>query len=287
MEETLLFENDGAQASDLVKIYLRDIGQDGLLSAEEERAYANRAIQGDRIAKKILIECNLRLVVSIAKSYTNRGLPMLDLIQEGNLGLIKAVEKFDASLGYRLSTYATWWIRQAITRAIADHGRTIRLPVHMIETVNAFKRRAREMEQTLERKPTIEELSVATGEKIEKIKEIYKLLQAPVSIEAPVGEDGEATFGSFICDENAVNPYETVERANIRKKLLDALSKLAPREEKVILLRYGLHDGRWRTLEEIGEMFNITRERVRQIEAKALRKLRHPSKSKKLKDYLQ
>lgn len=280
-------QSDTPYLADSVKLYLWEIGQAKLLSVEEEQILADKVSQGDERAKNILIESNLRLVVSIAKRYTGRGLSMQDLIQEGNLGLIKAVEKFNSTLGYRLSTYATWWIKQSITRAIADQGRTIRLPVHMVETVNAFRRLAHDMEQQLGRQATFEELANHSGETVEKIKEIYNIMQAPISIETPVGEDNDGTLGAFICDENAINPYDIAENNSLRQKISTALSTLTPREERVIDLRYGITDGRWRTLEEVGEIFNVTRERVRQIEAKALRKLRHPSKSKYFKIYLE
>lgn len=271
---------------DPVKMYLKDIGKVPLLSSEEEAEYAKRIIEGDEDAKQKLSEANLRLVVSIAKRYVGRGMLFLDLIQEGNLGLMKAVEKFDHTKGFKFSTYATWWIRQAITRAIADQARTIRIPVHMVETINRQVRAQRALLQELGREPTPEEIAERMGVTPEKVMEIQKIAQDPVSLETPIGEEEDSHLVDFIEDNKAVAPSDVAAHTMLREHLFAALHKLTPREEKVIRLRYGLDDGRQRTLEEVGKEFDVTRERIRQIEAKALRKLRQPSKSKKLRDYL-
>ena len=271
---------------DPVKMYLKDIGKVPLLSAEEEIELAKRMEAGDEMAKKKLAESNLRLVVSIAKRYVGRGMLFLDLIQEGNLGLLKAVEKFDYRKGYKFSTYATWWIRQAITRAIADQARTIRIPVHMVETINKVTRVSRDLLQKLGREPLPEEVGEVMGLPKERVQEIMKIAQEPVSLETPIGEEEDSHLGDFIEDEEALAPAEAASFFLLREQLEDVLSTLTPREKKVLQLRFGLEDGRSRTLEEVGQVFNVTRERIRQIEAKALRKLRHPSRSKKLKDYL-
>ncbi|WP_415853190.1 RNA polymerase sigma factor RpoD [Thermoanaerobacter kivui] len=269
-----------------VRMYLKEIGKIPLLTPEEEIELAKRIEQGDEEAKKRLIEANLRLVVSIAKRYVGRGMLFLDLIQEGNLGLLKAVEKFDYRKGYKFSTYATWWIRQAITRAIADQARTIRIPVHMVETINKLIRVQRQLLQELGREPTPEELAKEMGMPEEKVREIMKIAQEPVSLETPIGEEKDSHLGDFIPDEDAPAPAEAAAFTMLKEQLMDVLDTLTPREEKVLRLRFGLDDGRARTLEEVGKEFNVTRERIRQIEAKALRKLRHPSRSKKLKDFL-
>ena len=267
-------------------IYLKEIGKVPLLSSEEEIELAKRIEQGDMAAKKKLAEANLRLVVSIAKRYVGRGMLFLDLIQEGNLGLIKAVEKFDFRKGYKFSTYATWWIRQAITRAIADQARTIRIPVHMVETINKLIRVQRQLLQELGRDPFPEEISKVMDLPVEKVREIQKIAQEPVSLETPIGEEEDSHLGDFIPDDEAPAPAEAAAFTMLKEQLINVLDTLTPREEKVLRLRFGLDDGRARTLEEVGKEFNVTRERIRQIEAKALRKLRHPSRSKKLKDYL-
>ncbi|MDD6214398.1 MAG: RNA polymerase sigma factor RpoD [Firmicutes bacterium] len=272
---------------DHVKMYLKEIGKVPLLDADEETELAKRMADGDEEAKKKLAEANLRLVVSIAKRYVGRGMLFLDLIQEGNLGLIKAVDKFDYSKGYKFSTYATWWIRQAITRAIADQARTIRIPVHMVETINKLVRVSRQLVQELGREPTPEELAKELNMSVEKVREISKISQEPVSLETPIGEEEDSHLGDFIPDDDAPAPSEAASFVMLKEQLVDVLKTLAPREEKVLRLRFGLDDGRQRTLEEVGKEFNVTRERIRQIEAKALRKLRHPSRSKKLKDYLE
>lgn len=273
---------------DSVKLYLSEIGKSVLLSAEEEQKLSINVLQGDIQAKKVLIESNLRLVVSIAKRYLGRGMSMQDLIQEGNLGLIKAINKFDPTRGYKLSTYATWWIKQSITRAIADQSRTIRLPVHMVETINRIKRTSRELEQEFGREPTIAELALRLNESEEKITEINNLIQAPLSLETPVGEEeNDSTFGMFLFDKTEKSPTDSAINNNLQEKIRKALSTLTPREETVIRLRYGIDDNKPKTLEEVGEIFNVTRERIRQIEAKALRKLRHPSRAKTLKDFLE
>ena len=272
---------------DPVRMYFKEIGKVPLLSAEEERELAIRIEQGDEEAKKKLCESNLRLVVSIARRYLNRGLSFLDLIQEGNLGLIKAVEKFDYTKGYKFSTYATWWIRQAITRSIADQARTIRIPVHMVETINKLIRVQRQLLQELGREPTSEEIAKEMGISVEKVREIKKISQDPVSLETPIGEEEDSHLGDFIPDEDIPSPVDAAAYSMLQKQLREVLDTLSDREKKVLILRFGLDDGRPRTLEEVGKEFNVTRERIRQIEAKALRKLRHPSRSKKLRDYLE
>ena len=272
---------------DPVRMYFKEIGKVPLLSAEEERDLAIRIEQGDEEAKKKLCESNLRLVVSIARRYLNRGLSFLDLIQEGNLGLIKAVEKFDYTKGYKFSTYATWWIRQAITRSIADQARTIRIPVHMVETINKLIRISRQLLQEYGREPTSEEIAKEMGISVEKVREIKKISQDPVSLETPIGEEEDSHLGDFIPDEDIPSPVEAAAYSMLQKQLREVLDTLSEREKKVLILRFGLDDGRPRTLEEVGREFNVTRERIRQIEAKALRKLRHPSRSKKLRDYLE
>ena len=277
---------EGISIDDPVRMYLKEIGKVPLLTAEEEIEIAKRLETGDEEAKKKLSEANLRLVVSIAKRYVGRGMLFLDLIQEGNLGLIKAVEKFDYRKGFKFSTYATWWIRQAITRAIADQARTIRIPVHMVETINKFIRVSRQLLQQYGREPTPEEIAKEMGISESKVREIIKIAQEPVSLETPIGEEEDSHLGDFIPDDDAPAPAEAASFALMKEQLLDVLDTLTPREEKVLRLRFGLDDGRQRTLEEVGKEFNVTRERIRQIEAKALRKLRHPSRSKKLKDYL-
>ena len=277
---------EGIAIDDPVRMYLKEIGKVPLLSAEEETEIAMRMEQGDEDAKRKLSEANLRLVVSIAKRYVGRGMLFLDLIQEGNLGLIKAVEKFDFRKGFKFSTYATWWIRQAITRAIADQARTIRIPVHMVETINKLIRVSRQLLQELGREPLPEEIAKVMGITENKVREIIKIAQEPVSLETPIGEEEDSHLGDFIPDEDAPAPAEAASFALMKEQLLDVLDTLTPREEKVLRLRFGLDDGRSRTLEEVGREFSVTRERIRQIEAKALRKLRHPSRSKKLKDYL-
>ncbi len=277
---------EGVGIDDPVRMYLKEIGRVPLLTAEEEIALAKRMEQGDEEAKKQLAEANLRLVVSIAKRYVGRGMLFLDLIQEGNLGLIKAVEKFDYSKGFKFSTYATWWIRQAITRAIADQARTIRIPVHMVETINKLIRVSRQLLQELGRDPTPEEIADAMEIPVERVREIQKVAQEPVSLETPIGEEEDSHLGDFIEDEDAPAPAEAASYTLLKEQLESVLDTLTPREEKVLRLRFGLDDGRSRTLEEVGQEFGVTRERIRQIEAKALRKLRHPSRSRKLKDYL-
>ena len=272
---------------DPVRMYFKEIGKVPLLTAEEERELAIRIEQGDEEAKKKLCESNLRLVVSIARRYLNRGLSFLDLIQEGNLGLIKAVEKFDYTKGYKFSTYATWWIRQAITRSIADQARTIRIPVHMVETINKLIRVSRQLLQEYGREPTSEEIAREMGISVEKVREIKKISQDPVSLETPIGEEEDSHLGDFIPDEDIPSPVDAAAYSMLQKQLREVLDTLSEREKKVLILRFGLDDGRPRTLEEVGKEFNVTRERIRQIEAKALRKLRHPSRSKKLKDYLE
>lgn len=272
---------------DPVRMYLKEIGKVSLLTADEERELAIRMEQGDEEAKKKLCESNLRLVVSIAKRYLNRGLSFLDLIQEGNLGLIKAVDKFDYTKGYKFSTYATWWIRQAITRSIADQARTIRIPVHMVETINKLIRISRQLLQEYGREPTSEEIAKEMGITVEKVREIKKISQDPVSLETPIGEEEDSHLGDFIPDDDVPAPVDAVAYSMLKEQLMEVLDTLSDREKKVLMLRFGLEDGRPRTLEEVGKEFNVTRERIRQIEAKALRKLRHPSRSKKLKDYLE
>ncbi|MDE6850369.1 MAG: RNA polymerase sigma factor RpoD [Clostridia bacterium] len=271
---------------DPVKMYLKDIGEVPLLSADDEIELARRIQEGDEEAKKQLSEANLRLVVSIAKRYVGRGMLFLDLIQEGNIGLMKAVEKFDYQKGFKFSTYATWWIRQAITRAIADQARTIRIPVHMVETINKLTRVSRILLQTLGREPTPAEIAAEMGVSEERVREIQKIAQDPVSLETPIGEEEDSHLGDFIEDDRAVTPSDSVSTTMLKETLLSVLNSLTPREEKVLRLRYGVDDGRPRTLEEVGKEFNVTRERIRQSEAKALRKLRHPSRSKHLKDFL-
>ena len=277
---------DGVSIEDPVRMYLKEIGKVPLLSAEEEIELAKRMELGDQEAKKRLAEANLRLVVSIAKRYVGRGMLFLDLIQEGNLGLIKAVEKFDYRKGYKFSTYATWWIRQAITRAIADQARTIRIPVHMVETINKLIRVSRQLLQELGREPTPEEIAEEMHMSVERVREILKISQEPVSLETPIGEEEDSHLGDFIQDDNVPVPADAAAFTMLKEQLEDVLSTLTDREQKVLRLRFGLDDGRARTLEEVGKEFNVTRERIRQIEAKALRKLRHPSRSRKLKDYL-
>ena len=278
---------EGINVDDHVRMYLKEIGKVPLLSPDEEIEYAQRMSDGDEEAKKKLTEANLRLVVSIAKRYVGRGMLFLDLIQEGNLGLIKAVEKFDYTKGYKFSTYATWWIRQAITRAIADQARTIRIPVHMVETINKLIRVSRQLLQELGREPSPEEIAKEMGMSLEKVREIMKIAQEPVSLETPIGEEEDSHLGDFIPDDDAPAPSEAASFMLLKEQLMDVLNTLTPREEKVLRLRFGLEDGRARTLEEVGGVFDVTRERIRQIEAKALRKLRHPSRSKKLKDFLE
>lgn len=277
---------EGIAIDDPVKVYLKEIGRVPLLSPEEEIDLAIRIANGDDAAKKRLSEANLRLVVSIAKRYLGRGMQFLDLIQEGNLGLIKAVEKFDYSKGFKFSTYATWWIRQAITRAIADQARTIRIPVHMVETINKVKKVSSQLLHTNGHEPTAEEISVELDMPVDKVREIMRVAQEPVSLETPIGEEEDSHLGDFIPDDDAPAPADAASHTLLKEQLADVLDTLTPREEKVLRLRFGLEDGRSRTLEEVGKEFNVTRERIRQIEAKALRKLRHPSRSKKLKDFL-
>lgn len=277
---------DGISIEDPVRMYLKEIGKVPLLSAEEEIELAKRMEEGDEEAKKKLAEANLRLVVSIAKRYVGRGMLFLDLIQEGNLGLIKAVEKFDYNKGYKFSTYATWWIRQAITRAIADQARTIRIPVHMVETINKLIRVSRQLLQELGREPSPEEIAAEMNMPVERVREILKISQEPVSLETPIGEEEDSHLGDFIPDDNIPVPADAAAFTLLKEQLFEVLSTLTDREQKVLRLRFGLDDGRARTLEEVGKEFNVTRERIRQIEAKALRKLRHPSRSRKLKDYL-
>lgn len=277
---------DGISIEDPVRMYLKEIGKVPLLSAEEEIELAQKMEAGDEEAKKKLAEANLRLVVSIAKRYVGRGMLFLDLIQEGNLGLIKAVEKFDYRKGYKFSTYATWWIRQAITRAIADQARTIRIPVHMVETINKLIRVSRQLLQELGREPSPEEIAEEMNMPVERVREILKISQEPVSLETPIGEEEDSHLGDFIQDDNVPVPADAAAFTLLKEQLVEVLSTLTDREQKVLRLRFGLDDGRARTLEEVGKEFNVTRERIRQIEAKALRKLRHPSRSRKLKDYL-
>ena len=285
MEQALVQE--GLIIDDPVRMYLKEIGRVPLLSADRERELAQKMVEGDVEAKKQLVEANLRLVVSIAKRYVGKGMFFLDLIQEGNLGLMKAVEKFDHDRGHKFSTYATWWIRQAITRAIADQARTIRIPVHMVETIHRVSRASRQLLQELGREPSAEEIAVELGMGADKVREIMKVAQDPVSLETPIGEEEDSHLGDFIPDEDSPAPAEAATRTLLREQLIEVLHTLTPREEQVLTLRFGLEDGRQRTLEEVGKVFNITRERIRQIEAKALRKLRHPSRSKRLKDYLE
>ncbi len=277
---------EGISIDDPVRMYLKEIGRVPLLTADEEVALAKRMQEGDEIAQKRLAEANLRLVVSIAKRYVGRGMLFLDLIQEGNLGLIKAVEKFDYTKGYKFSTYATWWIRQAITRAIADQARTIRIPVHMVETINKLIRVSRQLLQQLGREPSPEEIAKEMDISVDRVREIMKIAQEPVSLETPIGEEEDSHLGDFIEDQDAPAPADAASFMLLKEQLEEVLDTLTPREEKVLRLRFGLDDGRARTLEEVGQNFGVTRERIRQIEAKALRKLRHPSRSRKLKDFL-
>ena len=283
--EDLTLSKD-VKINDPVRMYLKEIGRINLLTSDEEFEYAIRAEEGDEEAKRMLAESNLRLVVSIAKRYVGRGMLFLDLIQEGNIGLMKAVDKFDPSKGYKFSTYATWWIRQAITRAIADQARTIRVPVHMVETINKLARVQRQLTQELNREPTDEEIAKKLGVTIEKVREVYKISQDPVSLETPIGEEDDSHLGDFIKDERTMGPEEYATIEMLKEELQGVLGTLTEREEKVLRLRFGLDDGQCRTLEEVGQIFGVTRERIRQIEAKALRKLRHPSRSRKLKDFL-
>ena len=277
---------DGVNVDDPVRMYLREIGKIPLLTFDEELDLAKKILEGDEDAKKKLAESNLRLVVSIAKKYVGRGMLFLDLIQEGNMGLIKAVEKFDYTKGFKFSTYATWWIRQAITRAIADQARTIRIPVHMVETINKLIRTSRHLLQQLGREPTPEEIAEEMEIPVEKVMEIQKIAQDPVSLETPIGEEDDSHLGDFIQDEDSPAPHDSAAYTLLKEQLEEVMSTLTPREEKVLKLRFGLEDGKARTLEEVGREFQVTRERIRQIEAKALRKLRHPSRSKKLRDYM-
>jgi len=285
--ESDISATEGVAIDDPVRMYLKEIGKVPLLSASEEIDIAQRMADGDQEAKRQLAEANLRLVVSVAKRYVGRGMLFLDLIQEGNLGLIKAVEKFDYRKGYKFSTYATWWIRQAITRAIADQARTIRIPVHMVETINKLVRVNRQLLQEFGREPRPEEIAHEMGISEEKVREIIKVAQEPVSLETPIGEEEDSHLGDFIPDDDAPAPAEVAAFTLLKEQLMEVLDTLTPREEKVLRLRFGLDDGKARTLEEVGREFNVTRERIRQIEAKALRKLRHPSRSKKLKDFLE
>ena len=286
MEKIDLSVPEGISIEDPVRMYLKEIGKVPLLSADEEIELARRMADGDEEAKKRLAEANLRLVVSIAKRYVGRGMLFLDLIQEGNLGLIKAVEKFDYQKGFKFSTYATWWIRQAITRAIADQARTIRIPVHMVETINKLIRVSRQLLQELGREPSPEEIAEELDMPVERVREILKISQEPVSLETPIGEEEDSHLGDFIPDDEALSPADAASISLLKEQLAEVLKTLTPREEKVLSLRFGLEDGHPRTLEEVGKEFNVTRERIRQIEAKALRKLRHPSRSKKLRDFL-
>ncbi len=290
-EEDISIEEDIASSKDIkindpVRMYLKEIGRINLLTPEEEIELAKRVEAGDNEARNILAESNLRLVVSIAKRYVGRGMLFLDLIQEGNIGLMKAVEKFDPTKGYKFSTYATWWIRQAITRAIADQARTIRVPVHMVETINKLARIQRQLTQELNREPKEDELAKKMNISVDKIREIYKISQEPISLETPIGEEEDSHLGDFIKDERTTSPEEYATIEMLKEELSEVLMTLTDREEQVLRLRFGLNDGQCRTLEEVGQIFNVTRERIRQIEAKALRKLRHPSRSRKLKDFL-
>ena len=284
--EALPEDVENAKLDDPVRMYLKEIGRIKLLTPEEEQEIAKKMAEGDEDARKRMSEANLRLVVSIAKRYVGRGMQLLDLIQEGNLGLMKAVEKFDYTKGYKFSTYATWWIRQAITRAIADHARTIRIPVHMVETINRVSRANHELLQELGHEPSPEEIEHKLHLPLEKVEEVMRIGQEPISLETPVGEEDDSHLGDFIQDDEAEEPADAASYAMLREQLAGVLKTLTPREERVLRLRYGLTDGRMHTLEEVGEEFNVTRERIRQIEAKALRKLRHPSRSKVLKDFL-
>lgn len=289
-EEIDLKTPKGVSLDDPVRMYLREIGRISLLTADEEIDLARKIVKGGQagvIAKRKLVQANLRLVVSIAKKYVGRGMLFLDLIQEGNLGLIRAAEKFDHERGYKFSTYATWWIRQAITRAIADQARTIRIPVHMVETINKLKKVTRKLAQDLSRKPSEEELAKAMGITINKLREIIKVAQEPLSLETPIGKEEDSRLGDFIEDREADAPVKTVAHELLREDLAEVLSSLSPRERDVLRLRFGMDDGRQRTLEEVGQLFGVTRERIRQIEAKALRKLRHPNRSRRLKEYVE
>ncbi len=283
--ENLTLTKD-VKINDPVRMYLKEIGRINLLTSDEEFEYAKRAEAGDEEAKRMLAESNLRLVVSIAKRYVGRGMLFLDLIQEGNIGLMKAVDKFDPTKGYKFSTYATWWIRQAITRAIADQARTIRVPVHMVETINKLARVQRQLTQELNREPTDEEIAKKLGITVEKVREVYKISQDPVSLETPIGEEDDSHLGDFIKDEKSLSPEEYATNEILKEEINEVLSTLQPREQQVLELRFGLIDGTCYTLEEVGKRFNVTRERIRQIEAKALRKLRHPSRAKKLRDFM-
>ena len=284
--EALPEDVENAKLDDPVRMYLKEIGRIKLLTPEEEQEIAKKMAEGDEDARKRMSEANLRLVVSIAKRYVGRGMQLLDLIQEGNLGLMKAVEKFDYTKGYKFSTYATWWIRQSITRAIADQARTIRIPVHMVETINKVIRVSRQLLQELGHDPSAEEIAAEMNIPVEKVRDILKIAQEPVSLETPIGEEEDSHLGDFIPDEDASEPSEAASFSLLKEQLMSVLATLTPREEKVLRLRFGIEDGRTRTLEEVGKEFNVTRERIRQIEAKALRKLRHPSRSKKLRDFL-
>ena len=286
VEDESILTADGISIDDPVKVYLKEIGRVPLLTNEEEQELSERMAQGDVQARKRLSEANLRLVVSIAKRYVGRGMQFLDLIQEGNLGLIKAVEKFDHTKGFKFSTYATWWIRQAITRAIADQARTIRIPVHMVETINKVKKVSSQLLHKNGHEPSAEEIAAELDMSVDKVREILRVSQEPVSLETPIGEEEDSHLGDFIPDDDAPSPADAASHTLLKEQLGGVLSTLTPREEKVLRLRFGLEDGRSRTLEEVGKEFNVTRERIRQIEAKALRKLRHPSRSKKLKDFL-
>ena len=282
--ENLTLSKD-VKINDPVRMYLKEIGRINLLTSDEEFEYAQRAVEGDEEAKRMLAESNLRLVVSIAKRYVGRGMLFLDLIQEGNIGLMKAVDKFDPTKGYKFSTYATWWIRQAITRAIADQARTIRVPVHMVETINKLARVQRQLTQELNREPTDEEIAKKLGINVDKVREVYKISQDPVSLETPIGEEDDSHLGDFIEDKESESPVDFTTRQLLKEELYAILKDLSDREERVIRLRYGLDDNRPRTLEEVGREFGVTRERIRQIEAKAIKKLRHPTRSKRLGDY--
>ena len=286
LDEKLALDTLDSATDDSVKMYLKDIGQVPLLTSEEEKDLAERMSKGDEEAKKRLSEANLRLVVSIAKRYVGRGMQFLDLIQEGNLGLMKAVDKFDHTKGFKFSTYATWWIRQSITRAIADQARTIRIPVHMVETINKVKKVSSQLLHTTGHEPTADEISEELDMPVDKVREIMRVAQEPVSLETPIGEEEDSHLGDFIPDDDAPEPAEAASFMLLKEQLVEVLKTLTPREEKVLRLRFGIEDGHTRTLEEVGKEFNVTRERIRQIEAKALRKLRHPSRSKKLKDFL-